>query len=232
MMLSELQTLIGNLTSDPNHDKYTLADIGTELDNSENAWNIEIGLIKQTTTITVISGQRQYLLTLITGTPIDFSRVTHKNIPLDKRSKAYFDLYFGGDWTLDVGTPREYCVESTDPANLYLTLHPTPQSGDAGAYLVTEAIIGHTSMSAATDVPFMLGATSNYILRPYDWGLAYATASRLLARDASEANKLKSGEYASVAGSVQSQLVDVYRALEAEEPKQLRNFQPRGYRVK
>lgn len=220
MQLSELQSLIGTLTNDPNHDRYVLSDINTELDNAQNQWNEEIKIIKETTTVTVASGQRQYALTLITGTPIAFGRVTHKGLDLDKRSKQYFDLY-GTDWTQDIGTPREFCVEATDPSNLYLTLHPTPQSGDVGANLVVEAIIGHTAMSAATDVPFMLGTLSNYLLRPYDFYLAYNVAARLLARDPSEINSARSGQYLKISSDGKANLVQVLKALEAEEPKRM-----------
>lgn len=221
MILSDLQTLIGSLTSDPNHDRYSLSDINTELDNAQNQWNEEIKIIKETTTITVIANQRQYLLSLITGTPIAFGRVTQNGIDIAKRSKQYFDLY-GQNWTLDIGTPIEYCVESTDPANLYLTLHPTPQGADAGPLLVVEAIIGHTSMVAATDVPFMLGTSSNYLLRPYDFYLAYSVAARLLARDASTINQAKSAEYLKISADGKDNLIQVFKALEAEEPKRMR----------
>lgn len=220
MQLSEIQALVGTLTNDPNHDRYSLADINTELDNAQNQWNEEIKIIKETTTITVVASQRQYLLSLITGTPIAFTRVTHKGILLTKRSKQYFDLY-GLDWTLDLGTPKEYCIEATDPNNLYLTLHPTPQGNDAGAYLVVEAIIGHTPMSASTDVPFMLGTVSNYLLRPYDFYLAYSVASRLLARDPSELNNSRAAQYLKISGDGKANLVQVLKALESEEPKRL-----------
>lgn len=220
MQLADIQTLIGSLTGDPTHDRYQLTDINTELDNAQNGWNQEIKIIKETTTITVVAGQRQYLLTLITGTPIAFGRVTHKGLDITKRSKQYFDLY-GLDWTQDIGTPLEFCVEATDPSNLYLTLHPTPQSGDAGANLVVEAIIGHTSMVASTDVPFMLGAFSNYLVRPYDSYLAYDVAARLLARDPSPTNMPKAGEYLKIAGEGKTMLTQVFKALEAEEPKRM-----------
>src|SRR6185503_8890753 len=178
MQLSDLQTLVGQLTSDPGHDRYSLTDINTELDNTQSQWNQEIKIVKETTTITVIAQQRQYLLSLITGTPIDFPRVTHKGIDIDKRSKSYFDLYTSSDWTQHIGTPTDFFIEASDPSNLYLTLYPTPQSNDAGANLVAEAIIAHTPMAASTDVPFMLGALSNYILRPFDFYIAYSAAAR------------------------------------------------------
>ena len=220
MTLSDLQTLIGSLTSDPNHDRYSLTYINTELDNTQNQWNQEIKIIKETTTLTITANVRQFLLSLITGTPLEISRVTHKGLDLKKRSKAYFDLY-NNDWTQDIGTPIEFCVEATDPANLYLTLHPTPQSGDIGANLVVEAIIAHTPMVASTDVPFLLGTSSNYLLRPFDFYLAYSTAARLLARDASSVNQAKAQEYLKLSADGKDNLIQVFKALEAEEPKRL-----------
>ncbi len=220
MQLSELQTLCGSLLNDPNHDRYSLTDINTEIDNTESQWNQEIKIIKETTTLTVVDGSRQYLLTLISGTLLAEGRVTHKGLDLEKRSKAYFDLY-GNDWTQDIGTPREFCIEATDPSNLYLTLHPTPQSGDIGANLVVESIIAHTPMSASTDVPFMLGALSNYLLRPFDFYLAYSASARLLARDPSAQNQAKSGEYLKISGDGKANLTQVFKALEAEEPKRM-----------
>lgn len=220
MILSDLQTLVGSLSNDPNHDRYSLTDINTELDNTQGQWNQEIKVIKETTTITVVANQRQYLLTLITGTPIAFGRVTHKGIDLKKRSKQYFDLY-GLDWTQDIGTPIEYCIEATDPNNLYLTLHPTPQGADAGAYLVVEAIIGHTPMAASTDVPFLLGTYSNYLLRPYDFYLAYSVAARLLSRDPSSTNVNKVAQYMKLASEGKTAIIQVFKALEADEPKRI-----------
>jgi hypothetical protein len=227
MILSELQTLVGSLTNDPNHDRYSLTDINTELDNTQGQWNQEIKIIKETTTLTTVDGQRQYLLTLITGTPIAFPRATHKGLDLKKRSKSYFDLYTGSyDWTAQIGTPTSFLVEGSDPSNLYLTLFPTPQSGDAGANLVTEATIAHTPMSASTDVPFLLGATSNYLLRPYDFYVAYSAAARLLARDPSATNQPRAGEYLKIAGEGKELLVNVFKNLEAEEPLRLRGGRP------
>lgn len=220
MILSDLQSLIGSLTNDPNHDRYSLADIGTELDNTISQWNQEIKIIKETTTITTVVNTRQYALTLITGTPLSFPRVTHKGLDLKKRSKAYFDLY-NTDWTQDLGTPIEFCIEATDPSNLLLTVHPTPQSGDIGANLVVEAVIAHTPMSAASDVPFMLGALSNYLCRPYDFYLAYSAAARLLARDPSTVNQTKAQEYLKISADGKDNLTQVFKALEAEEPKRM-----------
>lgn len=220
MQLSDLQAFVGVLTQDPNHDRYALSDINTEFDNAQNQWNEEIKIIKETTTITVVANQRQYPLTLITGTPIAFGRVTHKGLDLHKRSKQYFDLY-GLDWTQDIGTPVEFCVEATDPSNLYLTVHPTPQSGDAGANLVVEAIIGHTPMAVVTDVPFLLGTSSNYLLRPYDFYLAYSVAARLLARDPSILNSPRAAEYLKLSKDGKDNLIQVFKALEAEEPKRV-----------
>jgi hypothetical protein len=220
MQLSDLQSLVGSLANDPNHDRFALTDINTELDNTQNQWNEEIKIIKETTTLTVVDSQRQYLLTLMTGTPLAIGRVTHKGLDLDKRSKQYFDLY-SNDWTQDIGTPTEFCIEATDPSNLYLTVHPTPQSGDVGANLVVEAIIAHTAMSASTDVPFMLGTSSNYLVRPYDFYLCYSVAARLLARFPSEENNARAERYLDISKDGKSNLIQVFKALESQEPKRI-----------
>ncbi len=221
MTLSELQTLIGKLTNDPNNDRYSLADINVELDNSQDIWNLEAKVIKDTVTITIVDGTRQYALSSLTGTPLAFPRTTHKGIDLEKRSKAYFDHMSGHDWTVDIGTPRQFFIEGEDPDVQYITLYPTPQSGDVGANLVVEYVKRHTSMSASSDVPFMSGTASNYLLRPFDLGLAYSVSAKLMMRDPSEQNVLKTQNYASIAKGVLSEVVQVFKALEAEEPKRM-----------
>jgi hypothetical protein len=220
MILSTLQNDIGIKANDPGHTRYSLDDINTELENAQTQWNEEIKILKSTTSITTVASQRQYLLTLITGTPISFSRVTHNGLDLEKRSKQYFDLY-GNDWTQDIGTPTEYCIEATDPTNLYLTVHPTPQSNDAVYPIIVEAIIAHTPMSASTDVPWMLGTSSNYLLRPYDQYLTYNVAARLLARDPSAENQARSKEYLNISNAGKANLVQVFKQLEKEEPPRI-----------
>lgn len=223
MTLSDLQILIGSLTNDPNRDRYTTTDIGTELDNSQDQWNVEAKIIKSTTTIAVVSGTRQYALSNISGTVIAIGRATHKGIPITKRDKAYVDLYYGGsDWTQNQGTPRDFYVDVTDPANQFVVVYPTPQDNDAGANLVVEAIIRHTPMSAPTDVPFMSGINSNSILRPYDWGLAYEASARLLARDPSEVNTPKSSNFANISRTVRANITQVFKAIEQQEPPKLK----------
>lgn len=223
MTLSDLQILIGSLTNDPNHDRYTTIDIGTELDNSMDSWNVEAKLIKSTTTITTVSGTRQYALSNIAGTVISIPRATHKGIPLNKRSKSYIDLYYGGnDWTLLQGTPTDFYLDVNDPTAQYVVVYKTPQDNDAGANLVVDAIIRHTSMAAASDVPFMAGTASNPELRPYDWGLAYEASARLLARDPNTQNANKSQNYASIAANVRADIVQVFAQLERQEPPRLK----------
>lgn len=228
MQLSDLQSLIGSLCNDGNHDRYGLPDINLELDNTQDYWNLDAKIIKDTTTIPMVSGQRQYALSGLTGTPISFPRVTQAGIDLIKRSKAYFDHISMRDWTQDIGTPLEFFVEAEDPDNLFLTVRPTPQSGDAANNLVAEYVKRHTPMVASTDVPFMSGTVSNYLLRPYDWGLAYSTAARLLTRDPSEENAAKVAAYAKIGKGVLDEVIQVFKALEAEEPKSIRNFNGRA----
>lgn len=222
MTLTDLQTLIGSLTNDPNHDRYTTTDIGTELDNSQDMWNVEAKLIKSSTTITIVSGTRQYALSNITGTVISIPRATHKGIPLTKRDKTFIDLYYGGsDWTQNKGTPTDFYIDVTDPGNQYIVVYKTPQDNDAGANLVVEAVIRHTPMSSSSDVPFLSGTSSNSTLRPYDWGLAYEVSAKLLARDPSPQNAMKAENYAKIANGVRIDVVQVFKQLERQEPPKL-----------
>lgn len=223
MTLSDLQTLIGSLCNDSNHDRYTTIDIGTELDNTMDDWNLKARILKDTVTLTTVDGTRQYALSGLTGTPIAFPRVTHKGILLQKVSKSWLDLYVGGqDWTDDTGTPTKFLVESNDPDVQYLTVYPTPQAADAGSNLVVEYLKRHTSMSSSTDTPFMSGTTVSGLLRPYDWGLAYSTAARLLARDPNPLVAAKVGAYAKIGIGVLEDLIQVFKAMEADEPKRMK----------
>lgn len=222
MTLTELQTLMGQLLSDPNHDRYPTTDLNVELENSQTKWNLDAKVLSDTVTVTVVAGTRQYAVSGLTGTPIAFPRATHKGLDLSKRSKTWMDLYSGTDWTVDTGTPRYFFLEVTDPDAQYLTIYPTPQGDDAGAYLVMEYIKMHTAMSASSDVPFMSGTSSNTLLRPYDWGLAYDASSRLLARDPSEVNAKKQSDFMKFADNVFGQLIQSYKQLETEEPKRIR----------
>lgn len=218
MDLASLQVLIGDLTNDPGHDRYTLAAIGTELDNSQDKWNVEARILKKTVTLTTIDGVRQYALTGLTGTPIAFTRVTHKGLELDKKDKSWMDLYSGTDWTLDIGTPKRFLIEATDPAIQFITVHPTPQGVDAGANLVVEYIIKHTSMTSSSDQPF----NSAPLATPYHWGLAYDTAQRLLIRDPNPTNAQKVTPYKKIGDDVMADVVQTYKALEREEPYRVR----------
>jgi hypothetical protein len=222
MTLSELEALIGALCNDANHDRYPLSAISVELDNTQDAWNISAKIVKDAVTITVADGVRQYALSGLTGTPISFPRVTHKGLNLEKRSKTWFDLYSGVDFTTVNGTPSDYFIEAEDPNYLYLTVYPTPTSEDAGANLVVEYIKRHTSMASGSDVPFMSGSVSNYLLRPYDYGLAYDVAARLLNRDPSQESVKKSVDYKSEANNVLANVIQVFKNLEKEEPPRLR----------
>lgn len=224
MNLTELQSFVGQLVNDPNGDRYTLSDINQELDNTQDFWNISAKILKDTITLTVVDGTRQYALSLLTGTPIAFPRVTHKGLELQKRDKSWLDLYSGYDWTATSGTPTDFVIEVTDPDVQYLTVYPTPGGNDAGANLVVEYIKRHTSMSASTDTPF----NANTLLVPYHYGMAFDAACRLLMRDPSPENSQrvygpdgKTG-FMNVAKDVLSQVVDTFKALEREEPARIR----------
>lgn len=216
MNQTQIYTLIGDLTNDPNHDRYTTSRIDTILDNVQNRWNIAAGILVDTVTLTTVDGTRQYALTSLTGTPIGFRRVTHKGLELSKRSKAYFDLYAGDDWTTNLGTPTAYYID-TDADGFYLVVYAIPQSADAGANLVVEYVKQHTSMASASDSPF----NSLTYLAPYHYGVAYESASMLITSDPDPANQVKLDRYQKVANAVLQDVIQVFKAMEKEEPLRL-----------
>lgn len=218
MQRSELLVLIGDLTNDPSHDRYTAAQIYTELDVTQRKWNIGVPILKDTVTLTVVSGTRQYALTTLTGVPIAFPRVTHKGLKLEKVDKSWLDLYSGTDWTQLTGTPTRFVIETTDPAEQFITLNPTPGDNDAGAYLVVEYVKDHTAMAADADVPF----NTSPLLVPYHYGVAYDVSARLLTRDPNQENAMRSVAHAKTADSVYADVVQMFKALERAEPMRLR----------
>ena len=221
MQLSDLEIQVGKLTNDVQHAQYLIADVDQELNNAQRQWNAEIKIIKETTTIPVVAAQRQYALTLITGIPISFPRVTQNGLDLKKRSKAYFDLYTSYDWTLINGTPTDFYIEATDPTNAFLTVYPNPTANDTPTNIVVESIIDTTDMANATDTPFMQGATANYLCRPYDFYLAYSAAARLLSRDPSPENQERMATYMKIAEEGKDLLMTVFKEFEVEEPRRM-----------
>lgn len=219
MDLTTLQTLIGDLTNDPSHERYTLDQINTELDVTQSRMNAEASILKETTTLTTVAGQSQYALTDLGGVPIAFTRVTHNGLALKKKDKAFFDLYFGGtDWTATPGTPVYYFIEATDPGVQFITVMPVPQDVDAGANLVVEFIEAHTPMSAASDTPWNASPET----APFHYILAYDVASRLLVRDPSQTNVAKVIPYKKIGDDGFANLIQVFKALEKEVPWRLK----------
>lgn len=218
MQLSDLQSQTSILANDPNNARYLLTDVTQELNNAQRQWNAEIKIIKETTTIPAVSMVRQYALTLITGTPISFPRVTYNGKDLIKRSKSYFDLYTSYDWTQIQGIPSDFFIEATDPRNLFLTVYPMPSGTEVPANFVVESVIDTTDMSASTDTPYMQGTTPNYLCRPYDFYLPYSAAARLLARDPNPENSGRASSYISLTQQGKDALISVFKQLEASEP--------------
>jgi len=218
MDLAGLRTLIGDLTNDPSHDRYTNDQIGTELDNVQDFWNITARIIKDTVSVTLTASDSTYALSNLTGTPIAFTRVTHKGLELKKKDKSYFDLYTGDNWSDDEGTPKYYYIDASDPDLQQIVVYPIPGTNDVTDALVVEYVKRHTPMSATSDTPF----NANTLLVPYHHGLAYHVASRLLMRDPSEANALKVVSYAREANKILVQVTETFKGLEREEPYRIR----------
>ena len=211
-----LYTLIGDLCNDPNHDRYSTSQIDNQLDIVQDRWNVDAGILLETVTLTTVSGTRAYAVSNLTGTPIDFRRVTHKGLELNKRSKSWFDLYASDDWTDDVGTPTEFYIDVTG-TSYSLVLYPTPQDADAGANLVVEYVKRHTAIANASDEPF----NSLTYLSPYHYGIAYHVASNLMAQDPDPVNAAKATRYLKLGDTAFSDLFQHFKEFEKDEPLRL-----------
>jgi len=215
---SDLYTLIGELTNDPGHDRYSTTNLDTELDNTQDKWNVHAKIIKDSVTLTTVDGTRQYAISGLTGTPISFMRVTHKGLELKRRDKAYFDMFHSEDWTQNLGTPTSYYIDSSNPDSQYIYVYPIPQSVDAGANLVIEYVKRHTPMTSDVDIPF----NANTLLIPYHWGIAYDVAARVLSRDPNTENTQRASGYNQQANNVLAEVIQTFKAQEREEPLRIR----------
>lgn len=218
MDVSAFYTLIGDLTNDPAHDRYTTSQILTVMNNVLDEWNLEAAVLKDTVTLTTVAGTRSYLLSTLTGTPVRFDRVTHLGIELERRDKSWFDLYASDDWSDDTGTPKMYYINVSDPDLQNIYLYPTPQDADAGANLVVEYVKRQDTLTATTDIPF----NSNTLLYPYHHGIAYRASALLLLRDPTPDARFKASGYQSTASAVLTKVIEVFKEQEKEEPPRLR----------
>ena len=215
---SDLYSLIGSLTNDPGHDRYLTTDLDTELDNTQDKWNVHAKIIKDSVTLIVYDGINYCNLSGLTGTPISFLRVTHKGLELKRKDKAYFDLFHSEDWTQNLGTPTSYYIDTTNIDNQRIYFYPTPQSADAGMNLVIEYIKRHTPMTSDSDIPF----NANTLLIPYHWGIAYDVAARVLSRDPNTENAQRASGYNQQANNVLAEVIQTFKAQEREEPLRIR----------
>lgn len=205
--------MIGDFLNDPNHDRYSTSQIDNQLDFVQDRWNVDAGILVDSVTITTVSGTRTYAVSNLTGTPIDFRRVTHMGIDLQKQSKTWFDLYAGDDWSDDVGTPRYFYID-TDADGFNIVLYPIPQTADAGANLVVEYVKRHTPLASASDEPF----NSLVYVSPYHYGLAYRVAANILAQDPDPINVPKALRFLKLSEEAFSDLYQHFRVLGEDEP--------------
>lgn len=199
--------------NDPNHDRYTTSQIDTQLDIVQNRWNVDAGIIVDSISVPLTVGIGSYAVSGLTGTVVDFRRITHRGLELQKRSKNWLDLYHGDDWSDDVGPPTDYYVD-TDWENWYIRIFPLPRTEDTDVSLVTEYVKQHTTMDEATDEPF----DNIPYLRPYHYGIAYAAASNLLTQDPDPINAAKAARYFKVSETAYSDLIQHFKAFEKDEP--------------
>jgi hypothetical protein len=160
-------------------------------------------------------------MTLLSTTPLEFIRVTHKGIDLTKRSKDYFDTYTGYDWTTMTGTPRDYFIDLLQSAP-YIGVRPCPTSNDAGANLLVEYLGRHSPMVNSSDIPFTVNGSINTLIKPFLAGLASEVSADILEHDPTPETIQKAKTFKADASAMLSQVVSFYQRLEEDEPWHMR----------
>jgi len=215
--LSDLQAYISNLINDPTNTRYSLTLINNQLDIAQDRWNLEAQICRTSQTLTVVANQASYGLTTLTGTFLKMLRVAHKGIQLTKRSKMTLDMYSAIDWTTTLATPTSYLLDMTvNPPVLFL--YPQPQANDAGAFLLVEYLVRHTSMVNPGDTLFMIGGTTNTLIAPYSFGIGLDVAASLLEPDPTPETVAKAKLFRSQANSVLSIVTQIYADFDLDEP--------------
>lgn len=215
--LSDLQSYISNLVNDPTNIRYTLSLINNQLDIAQDRWNLDVKICRTSQTLTVVAGQATYALNTLTGTFMKVLRVAHKGIGLTKRSKDTFDMFSAIDWTTTTGTPGSFLIDLTlNPP--VLMLYPQPTSLDAGAFLLVEYLVRHTTMVNPTDLPFTANGVQNTLIAPYVFGLGLDVAASLLEPDPTPETVAKAKTFRAQANSVLSTVQEIYSDFDLDEP--------------
>lgn len=238
--LADLQSYVSMLVNDPSNTRYTIPLINSQLDLAQHRWNMEAKICRITNPIPIFANQFRYSFPGIFPTyPIQILRATFKGVPLNLRSKEYFDRYSASDWTTATGTPQEICIDlnsnnlSADNqlyASPSVILHPTPTANDVTNYsnsvgllnqppLVVETLCQHLPMVNSTDTPFSSGALfPNMTIVPYLAGLGLDVAASLLEPDPTAETVSKAKIFRGQANSYLSLVVQMYQGLEEDIP--------------
>lgn len=236
--LSDLQSYVSGLINDPTNMRYPLALINSQLDLAQFRWNLEAKICRYSDSILPVANQYRYFFTdFFTLRPIQILRVTLKGIPLNIRSKEYFDRYSSIDWTTTTGTPTDTMIDLNSlPAVVgpmgSLILYPTPMSNDAQFYtnavgitnkppLVVEYLCPHYQMTQPTDTPFAsAGGTgwTNQLMIPFLAGLGLDVAASILEPDPTPETVSKAKIFRAQANTYLSLVVQMYQGLEEDVP--------------
>lgn len=236
--LADLQSYVSNLINDPTNTRYGLPLINSQLDLCQHRWNSEVKIVRYTDGFTLYANMYRYNTNLFTFTPIQILRVTMKGVPLNIRSKSYFDKYSASDWTATDGTPTDFVMDlnsfgllSDNQQYQYPTfiLHPTPQANDATLYsngngvanqlpLQIEYLCPHNVMVNPTDTPFSIGTIPNKLIIPYLAGLGLDAAASILEPDPTAETVKKAQIFRAQANGYLSLVVQMYQGLEEDTP--------------
>jgi hypothetical protein len=210
MTRSDLVTRIALLINDPGNQRFTSAQLQSEIERAQEQFVLDTRCLKDVDSITTVDGTAEYDLPTDI---LDVLRVAHKGLKLESISAYELDVRLNQDWTDDTGTPTRYYVD-LDPNNKKIRLYPIPEAADAGANLTLEYLKMPPALSSDSDVPL----DSHTLLTPYHDALAYYAASSLLNIQPDQAALVMIGQYDKKYNQLVEQCLEDFRSMGNQRP--------------
>lgn len=218
-----LQSRLSDIIGDPNNTRWTTTQKQNMLQVAQEAFVNDSKCLIDNQQFSITDGDNTYALAADT---FDVRRVAHKGLPLTRISKFDLDVYVGGDWTDDTGTPTRYYVDLTGTSK-ELTLYPKPTANDVGTNnLVVEYVAIPAVMSSGAADPL----DAQVLLQPYLMAIVYYAAAEFLNMSKDPQEWARANIYRAQYKGIASDCEEIYNALRETKPPRMRGGRYfRGY---
>lgn len=204
-----LQTLLSLLVDDPNDRLFTAAQKQAKLQEAQERFVLDTRALRDilSPALTLVDGTQEYSLPTDV---MDIERVSHKGVPLERKSKYELDFLAGGArWDETKGAPIYFYVD-LDPNNQKMGFYPIPDSGAAGANTPVEYVKIPPALSSDSSVPL----DGHTLLIPYHNALAYWAAKELLWIRPTQENMVKCQHYQQRYEAEVSHCIETFKHME------------------